>query len=71
MIEIDQLRELSVAERIQLVEDLWDTVAADSQPVQLTGPMIQELDQRINRYEVQPNEGIAWSSLKARIQSSL
>jgi len=71
MIEIDQLRELSVAERIQLVEDLWDTVAADSQQVQLTGPMIQELDQRINRYEAQPNEGIAWSSLKARIQSSL
>jgi len=33
--------------------------------------MIQELDQRINRYEAQPNEGIAWSSLKARIQSSL
>ena len=68
---LDQLRELPVSERIQLVEDLWDTVAADSSRILLSEAQLMELDRRIDRFEQSPEEGIAWSSLKARIQSSL
>ena len=71
MIEIEQLRELPISERIQLVEDLWDTVAADSSHVRLSATQLKELDRRIDRSEKNPNEGILWSSLKARIQNSL
>ncbi len=71
MNEIEQLRELPIAERIQLVEDLWDTVAADSSQIQLSPAQMEELDRRLDRFELHPNEGVAWSSLKARIQSSL
>jgi len=71
MIEIEQLRELPISERIQLVEDLWDTVAADSSHVRLSQTHLTELDRRIDRTEQNSNEGILWSSLKARIQNSL
>ena len=71
MSEIDQLRELPVAERIQLVEDLWDTIAADAEGVALSPAHVEELDRRLDRFERCPTEGVEWSALKARIQSSL
>ena len=71
MIEIDQLRELPVSERIQLVEDLWDTIAVDSESIHLTEAQTTELDRRLDRFEEDPSEGIEWSDLKARISNSL
>lgn len=71
MTGIDQLRELPVSERIQLVEDLWDTIAEDSDPVQLTDAQISELDRRLDQFEATPDEGVEWSALKARITNSL
>jgi len=71
MSEIDQLRALPVSERIQLAEDLWDTVAADAPRIRLSAAQLTELDRRLDRFEQSPDEGVTWSSLKARIQSSL
>lgn len=71
MTGLDQLRELPVSERIQLVEDLWDTIASDSSSIQLSGAQIEELDRRLDRLESSPDEGIEWGSLKTRIANSL
>jgi len=41
---IDDIKRLSVAERIQLVEDIWDSIAADaSETVQLSEVQKAEL----------------------------
>lgn len=69
--EIEQLRALPVAERIQLVEDLWDTIAAEAGGVALSPAHLEELDRRLDRFERSPTEGVEWSALKVRIQSSL
>ncbi len=71
MAEIDQLRELPLAERIQLVEDLWDSIAADSAEVGLSGRQVEELDRRLDRLERSPSDGVQWFDLKARILGSL
>jgi len=71
MIEIDQLRALPVSERIQLVEDLWDTIAAEPESVRLSEAQTLELDRRLDRLEEAPGEGDEWSTLKARILGSL
>ena len=71
MAEIDDLRELPVAERIQLVEDLWDSIAVDSAELRLTTPQIEELDRRLDRLDQSPTEGTEWSTLKARILGAL
>lgn len=44
---ISDIRKLSVAERIQLVEDIWDSIAADADAVPLTDDQRSELDRRI------------------------
>lgn len=71
MTGLEQLRELSVSERIQLVEDLWDTIATDSETVQLSEAQTMELNRRLDRFEENPGEGVEWNVLKTRILNSL
>ena len=68
---LDQLRELPVSVRIQLVEDLWDTIAADSDSIRLSEAQTMELDRRLDRFEEAPSAGVEWNDLKARILNSL
>jgi putative addiction module component (TIGR02574 family) len=52
------LLELSVSERIQLVEDLWDSIVAVPESIQLTEAQRQELDRRLDAYhQTKPTYG--------------
>ena len=67
-IQVAEIFQLSVAERIQLVEDLWDSIAADSSTsIPLTEAHKQELDRRLANYRQNPTEGIAWDALKKKL----
>ena len=57
MTTIDQLRELPVSERIQLVEDLWDTIAEAPEDLILTDAQKAELDRRLDRLDESPEQG--------------
>ena len=52
-----KLQELPVEERIKLVEDLWDSIAADQQALPLTAEQRAELDRRLDAYEADKNRG--------------
>jgi len=57
---------LPLAERIQLVEDLWDSIAADAERLPLCGSHREELARRlVLRPEVEEDVG------SARIQDDL
>jgi len=71
MSDLKQLRELPVAERIQLVEDLWDTISEDPGSVRLTPAQTTELDRRLDRLVESPDEGVEWETLRSRIQNAL
>jgi putative addiction module component (TIGR02574 family) len=47
-----KLRELTVDERIKLVEDLWDSIAADRRSLPIAADQRIELDPRLNAYAV-------------------
>jgi putative addiction module component (TIGR02574 family) len=49
---------LSVAERIQLVEDIWDTIAASGEAVPVSDALREELDQRVEDHRLHPDMGI-------------
>ena len=51
------LLELPIDTRIQLVEDLWDSIAADQNALPLTGEQRAELDRRIDAYALDRNPG--------------
>jgi putative addiction module component (TIGR02574 family) len=58
---------LSVAERIQLVEDIWDTIAEVPDEVGLTDSQKAEIDRRLDAYHRNPEEGSPWDVVKERI----
>ena len=52
-----KLLELPVEERIRIVEDLWDSIAADQKSLPLTAEQKAELDRRLDAYEADGNSG--------------
>ena len=66
-----KLRELPVEERIKLVEELWDSIAADQKALPLTAEQKAELDRRLDAYEVDKNRGKLASESIAEIRRKL
>jgi putative addiction module component (TIGR02574 family) len=60
---------LSVAERIQLVEDIWDSVAESPESIVLTDCEKEELDHRLDAYHKNPEEGSPWAQVRERIRN--
>ena len=60
---------LSVSERIQLVEDIWDTIAEVPEEITLTDRQKAELDRRLDAYHLNPDEGSPWAVVRERIRS--
>ena len=52
-----RLQDLSVEERVKLVEDLWDSIAADQNALPLTKEQEAELERRLNAYAMDRDPG--------------
>ncbi|MEH2088299.1 addiction module protein [Nostoc sp.] len=61
------ISELSVSERIQLAEDLWDSILTTPEEVPLSDEQKQELDRRLEMHRQNPNQGSNWQSVKQRL----
>lgn len=64
---ISDLLHLSVAERIQLVEDLWDSLAAEPEALPLTKAQEQEIDRRLAEHAENPDSAIPWEEVRRRL----
>jgi len=62
------LDRLTVAERIFLVQDLWDSIAATPDAVTLTESHQQDLKRRLDAYRDNPKAGSPWEEVKGRLQ---
>lgn len=56
--------ELSVPERILLVEDIWDSIVSVPEAVPLTSKQREELDRRLESYHKNPAAGSPWEEVK-------
>jgi putative addiction module component (TIGR02574 family) len=54
---------LTVAERIALVQQIWDSIAADQVP--LTDAQRQELERRADDDDANPGDTVPWEQVKA------
>lgn len=68
--QLTDILQMSVAERIQLAEDIWDSIAAVPEALPLTDAERQELDRRLELYARNPDEGIPWDELKDKLRRS-
>lgn len=68
-VDFEALRRLSVQERLQLIGDLWDTVAdeASEEILPLTPELAADLDQRLAEYEANPQASIPWAQVREQL----
>jgi putative addiction module component (TIGR02574 family) len=59
---------LSVSERIQLVEDIWDSIAAEeSTAVELSQAQMDELHRRVAAHRADPSTAIPWEEVRSKL----
>lgn len=65
--DIPEIARLSIAEKILLVEDLWESIAADSDKLPVPQSHGEELKRRFQRYESNPGNLLSLEELQSRI----
>ncbi|MCK5243656.1 MAG: addiction module protein [Desulfobacterales bacterium] len=66
---LSELKKFSIAEKILIVEELWDSIATDQENFELTGEQRDELDRRVADYYSSPDDGYSWKEVKSRIKA--
>jgi len=63
-----EFRSLPLAERLQLVEDIWDSIAEDQHTLPDHPEVVKEVRKRKARYLSNPSSGITWEVAKKQIR---
>ncbi len=63
--QVSEILQLSVAERLQIVEDIWDSIGKTPEELPLSEDEKLELDKRLESYKENPNKDtIIWHNQK-------
>jgi len=60
--------ELPLQERIQLVELIWESIAAVPEAVEVSPQLKAELNARLADFERDPEAGYSWDQVKAQLK---
>ncbi len=66
----DEAKKLSVADRILLVEEIWDSIAEDNGCFELTAAQKKELDRRLEAFQTDSSLGRTWEEIKSEFLNS-
>ncbi len=66
-ITVSDTLDLSIAERILLVEDIWNSVAAEADVLELTEAEKKLIDERLEAHRRNPEAGSSWEDVYKRI----
>jgi len=67
MIQIQEILEMSVAERILMIEKIWDSIDHDN--IEISANHEQELENRLKRYNNGETAFVSWDEIKAELNS--
>jgi putative addiction module component (TIGR02574 family) len=62
-----EIRSLPIAQRIDLVEQIWNSIVEDERAFELTPAQQAELDRRIAAHDAAPERGKPWEDVKRRL----
>ncbi len=68
-ISVADILELPVQERIQLVEVIWESIAAFPNAIEVSPELKTELEARLADFERNPEAGYSWDQVKAHLKS--
>jgi putative addiction module component (TIGR02574 family) len=70
-VDLTDILDLSVEDRITLAQRIWDSVAVDPGAVPLTPEQRAELVRRLDEFEREPDDVVGWDEAEARIRAQL
>jgi putative addiction module component (TIGR02574 family) len=62
-----EIRDLTIAERVALIEQIWDSIFEDQAKFELTDVQKAELDRRLALRDASPDSRSDWADVKQRI----
>ena len=63
------INKLGPDERLDLIEQLWNSLATESAKLPLTGAQAKELDRRTDKMDQDETLGIPWETVLAQIRA--
>lgn len=64
----EEIDKLSLEDRLELVEDIWDSIRAEADALLLTPAQRDELDRRLAAHEADPSAGEDWDEVLTRLR---
>lgn len=66
---VSTARSLPLAERIELIDLLWESIAEQGYEPPLTPEQAEELDRRLEAHRRNPGDTVSWDSIKEDLLS--
>jgi putative addiction module component (TIGR02574 family) len=67
-VAIEEILNLGVKERLDLIEEIWDSIAAHPETLPLTAAQRKELDRRKREHRQDPSAAKPWSEVHSRLE---
>jgi len=65
---LEAVKSLPLPDRIELVDAVWETIAAEGYEPPLSESQAAELQRRLEEHRRDPASGIPWETVKAELQ---
>ena len=69
-LSLDEIQQLSVSERVQLAEQIWDSIVETPDALPIPESQIHELDRRLKLHNEDPETAQSWSTIRSRLTES-
>lgn len=66
-----EILRLSTAEKLELVEEIWDSIPEDDDALAPTPAQREDLERRLAEANADPNGGIPWEEVRDRIRQRM
>ena len=66
---LNAAKSLPLPDRIELIDALWETMTQEGYEPPLTPEQAAELDRRLEAHRQNPNDVVAWKTIKTDIQN--
>jgi putative addiction module component (TIGR02574 family) len=67
-VSIEEILNLSVKRRLEVIEKIWDSIASDQEAIPLTSAQRKELDRRRAEHRADPSAAVPWADVRSRLQ---
>ena len=63
------IQKLSIPERLDLLEQIWESLTSENAVPELTAVQRLEIDRRLEAYDAEPSSGRSWAEARERLMT--